>query len=122
MTAEQNTRYRNILIEPINECAHYSPKFGYGRNGGFSLAEFQTLYGVDEFYKWLGLDNTLMCSAHKATGGITTVYRQIGIGCERFVRAIFMDFLASMLTKLRGLTKLLELTERNVHFPWVVEL
>lgn len=42
MTTEQNIRYRNILIEPINECAHYSPKFGHGRNGGFSLAEFQT--------------------------------------------------------------------------------
>ena len=47
MTTEQNIRYRNILIEPINECAHYSPKFGHGRNGGFSLAEFQTLYGAD---------------------------------------------------------------------------
>ena len=54
MTTEQNIRYRNILIEPINECAHYSPKFGHGQNGGFSLAEFQTLYGTDTFYKWLG--------------------------------------------------------------------
>ena len=93
MTTEQNIRYRNILIEPINECAHYSPKFGHGRNGGFSLAEFQTLYGADAFYKWLGLDNPLMYSAHKAAGGITSVYRQIGIGCERLVRAIFMDYL-----------------------------
>lgn len=89
MTTEQNIRYRNILIEPINECAHYSPKFGHGQNGGFSLAEFQTLYGADTFYKWLGLDNPLMYSAHKAAGGITSVYRQIGIGCERLVRAIF---------------------------------
>lgn len=93
MTTEQNIRYRNILIEPINECAHYSPKFGHGQNGGFSLAEFQTLYGADTFYKWLGLDNPLMYSAHKAAGGITSVYRQIGIGCERLVRAIFMDYL-----------------------------
>ena len=93
MITEQNIRYRNILIEPINECAHYSPKFGNGQNGGFSLAEFQTLYGADTFYKWLGLDNPLMYSAHKAAGGITSVYRQIGIGCERLVRAIFMDYL-----------------------------
>ncbi len=93
MIGEQNLRYRSILIEPINECANYTPKFGHGRNGGFSLAEFQTLYGADTFYKWLGLDNPLMYSAHKAAGGITSIYRQIGIGCERLVRAIFMDYL-----------------------------
>ena len=34
-----------------------------------------------------------MYSAHKAAGGITSVYRQIGIGCERLVRAVFMDYL-----------------------------
>ncbi len=93
MTTEQFIRYRNILIEPINECAKYTPKFGHGRNGGFSFSEFQRLYGADAFYKWLGLDNPLMYSAHKAAGGITSIYRQIGIGCERLVRAIFTDYL-----------------------------
>lgn len=93
MTIDQNLRYREILINPITECANYTPKFGHGRNGGFSLSEFQTLYGADAFYKWLGLDNPLMYSAHKAAGGITSVYRQIGIGCERLVREIFMDYL-----------------------------
>lgn len=93
MTPEQNIRYRDILIAPINECANYTPKLGHGRNGGFSLAEFQNLYGADAFYKWLGLNNPLMYSAHKAAGGITSVYRQIGIGCERLVRAIFMEYL-----------------------------
>lgn len=94
MTSEQNEHYRDILIDPIRECANYTPKFGHGRNGGFSLAEFQTLYGTDAFYKWLGLDTPLMYSAHKAAGGITSVYRQIGIGCERLVRTIFMDYLS----------------------------
>lgn len=93
MTCEQNIRYRNILTEPITECAKYTPKFGHGRNGGFSFAEFQKLYGADAFYRWLGLDHPLMYSAHKAAGGITSLYRQIGIGCERLVRAIFMDYL-----------------------------
>lgn len=37
MTTEQNIRYRNILIEPINECAHYSPKFGHGQMVDFRL-------------------------------------------------------------------------------------
>lgn len=93
MTVEQNLHYRSILIEPIRECQNYTPKFGHGRNGGYSLAEFQLLYGSDSFYNWLGLNNPLMYSAHKAAGGITSIYRQIGIGCERLVRSIFMDFL-----------------------------
>ena len=93
MTNEQNIRYRDILIEPLSECAEYTPKFGHGRNGGFSFEEFQALYGADAFYKWIGLDHPLMYSAHKAAGGITSIYRQIGIGCERLVRAIFTDCL-----------------------------
>ena len=63
MTNEQNMRYRDILISPVKECAKYIPKFGHGRNGGFSLAKFQALYGADAFYTWLGLDNPLMYSA-----------------------------------------------------------
>ena len=43
------------------------------------------------FYSWLGLDSKLMYSAHKAAGGMTSIYRQIGIGCERLFRAILMD-------------------------------
>ena len=93
MTNEQNVRYREIMIDPIRECANYTPKFGHGRKKGFTLSEFQTLYSADAFYKWLGLDNPLMYSAHKAAGGITSVYRQIGIGCERLVRTVFMDYL-----------------------------
>ena len=93
VTREQNLRYREILIGPVEECANYTPKFGHGRGGGFSLSRFQALYGSDAFYKWLGLDNPLMYAAHKAAGGLTSVYRQIGIGCERLVRAVFMDYL-----------------------------
>ena len=93
MTNALNDRYRDILIEPIKECSGYTPKFGHGRNHGFSLPEFQKLYGSDAFYKWLGLDSPLMYSAHKVAGGITSIYRQIGIGCERLVRGIFMDYL-----------------------------
>lgn len=93
MTEERVNKYKEILISPVRECATYSPKFGHAKRGGFSLSEFQRLYGQDAFYKWLGLDSPLMYSAHKAAGGITSVYRQIGIGCERLVREIFMDYL-----------------------------
>ncbi len=93
MEPKQNNKYREILIAPIQECKKYTPKFGHSTSGGFSLADFQGLYGADSFYKWLGLDNPLMYSAHKAAGGITSVYRQIGIGSERLVRAILIDYL-----------------------------
>jgi hypothetical protein len=93
MTSQQEKKYREILIAPLRECALYTPKFGHSSSGGYSLEEFQQLYGSDAFYKWLGLDNPLMYSAHKAAGGITSIYRQIGIGCERLVRAIFIDYL-----------------------------
>lgn len=91
MNEALNEKYREILISPIRECATYSPKFGHGRGKGLSLNDFQALYGADSFYKWLGLDNPLMYSAHKAAGGITSIYRQIGIGSERLVREILMD-------------------------------
>lgn len=93
MNNEQNLRYRDILIAPVRECANYTPKFGHGQKGGFTLSEFLELYGADPFYNMLGLDNRLLYSAHKAAGGLTSIYRQIGIGCERLVRAIFMDYL-----------------------------
>ncbi|MBR1560015.1 MAG: hypothetical protein IJ646_07210 [Clostridia bacterium] len=86
-------RYREIFISPIRESAHYTPKFGHNKKDGFSLPEFKALYGSDAFYSWLGLDDPLMYAAHKAAGGITSLYRQIGIGCERLVRVIFMDCL-----------------------------
>lgn len=88
-----NETYRQILISPIRKCADYTPKFGHKQNQSFSLSEFQELYGSDSFYRWLGLDNPLMYSAHKAAGALTSIYRQIGIGCERLVRQIFMDYL-----------------------------
>jgi hypothetical protein len=43
------------------------------------------------FYNWFGLDNALMYAAHKAAGGMTSIYRQIGIGCEHLFRAVLQD-------------------------------
>jgi hypothetical protein len=72
----------------------YKPKFGQGAMGdGLTLAQFQTLYQGDPFYSWFGLDNPLMYAAHKAAGGMTSVYRQIGIGCEKLFRTILRDSL-----------------------------
>ncbi len=71
--------YLALVLDPIRACGNYKPKFGQGAKGtGLSLEQFQALYRADPFYNWFGLDNPLMYSAHKAAGGMTSVYRQIG--------------------------------------------
>ena len=82
-----------IFTTPIKKCANYKPVFGTNNKDGVSLLEFRTLYGGDPLYSWVGLDSDYIYSAHKAAGGITSFYRQLGIGCERLVRAIIKDSL-----------------------------
>lgn len=86
-------RYLKTLIDPIRVCSTYQPKMGHGANAGLSLAEFQTLYRADPFYSWYGLDHPVMYAAHKAAGGMTSIYRQIGIGGERLFRQLLQDHL-----------------------------
>lgn len=91
---QNDEAYLDLVLEPIRVCAKYKPKFGQGTKGdGLTLAQFQTLYQSDPFYSWFGLDNPMMYSAHKAAGGMTSVYRQIGIGCEKLFRTVIKDAL-----------------------------
>ena len=83
--------YLNIVLDPLAVCKHYRPKFGHGT--GLTLAEFQAMYQADPFYAWFGLDSPLLYAAHKAGGGMTSVYRQIGMGCQRLIQRILMDTL-----------------------------
>ena len=39
----------------------------------------------------MGLDSPLLYAAHKAAGGMTSIYRQLGIGCERLFRSLLQD-------------------------------
>jgi len=92
--SESNDKdYLAILTGYIQVCAKYQPKLGHGGKAGYRLDEFQRIYRADPFYNWLGLDNPLMYAAHKAAGGMTSVYRQIGIGCEFLFRRILQDHL-----------------------------
>lgn len=89
---DNDKRYLETFLIPIRKCRDYRPKFGQGnQNGGFSLKEFKILYSSDPFYSWVGLDTDLMYAAHRAAGGMTSVYRQIGIGCERLFREVLFD-------------------------------
>lgn len=92
MTADFDEKYLQILVYRIEVCRQYKPKFGQGGEG-VSLDEFRALYGADPFYSWFGLDNPLMYAAHKAAGGITSVYRQIGISGEELFRQLIQDHL-----------------------------
>ena len=51
------------------------------------------MYGADPFYSWVGLDSPLMYAAHKAAGGMTSVYRQLGIGCQWLFQRLLQDCL-----------------------------
>jgi hypothetical protein len=72
--------YFEILAEALRVCLKYKPMFGQGRAGGLTLAQFRQMYSADPFYSWLGLDSPMMYAAHKAAGGITSIYRQVGMG------------------------------------------
>ncbi len=93
MTA-RDEEYLQIVLDAIRVCALYKPKFGQGLKGeGLTLEQFRNLYQGDAFYSWFGLDNPMMYAAHKAAGGMTSVYRQIGIGCEKLFRRAIRDSL-----------------------------
>jgi len=54
---QNDLKYIELVLTPIRVCAHYKPKFGQGAKGdGLTLAQFQTLYESDPFYKlvWAG--------------------------------------------------------------------
>jgi len=93
MPSRDDEQYVEILLTPLKECKKYKPAFGSNESEGVSLTSFRTLYARDPLYHWVGLDDDLMYAAHKAAGGMTSIYRQLGIGCERLLRQIIKDSL-----------------------------
>ena len=91
-TLPEDERYLLLLTRPLEVCLNYLPRFGQG-GSGVSLTEFRQLYGEDPFYHWMGLDSPLMYAAHKAAGGMTSVYRQLGIGAQWLFNQIVQDHL-----------------------------
>lgn len=85
---KNDAEYLSALLDPLKQCMHYKPAFGTGRGSGVTFEQFEELYGADPFYSWLGLQSPDVYAAHKAAGGLTSVYRQLGIGVERLFRLI----------------------------------
>lgn len=92
-SAVYDNRYLQLFIDSIDVCRQYRPKFGRGRKSELTMDEFISIYGSDPFYHWIGIDTPLMYTAHKVSGGMTSVYRQIGIGCQRIFLQMLQDFL-----------------------------
>ncbi len=82
-------KYLKIILQRIEICKAYKPKFGQGKS--VSIDEFEVIYGNDSFYSWFGLNDPLIYAAHKAAGGITSLYRQIGLGCETVFREVIRE-------------------------------
>lgn len=87
-------RYLDLIQNALRVCLNYKPAFGRGKGDGISLERFQQIYQEDEFYSWFGLDSPLVYAAHKAAGGMTSVYRQIGLGCQLVFQYVLQDTLA----------------------------
>ena len=102
MNRTYDSTYLGILLNPLDECARHKPAFGRNDPKGVDIVQFRKLYGDDPLYRWIGLDSDLMYAAHKAAGGMTSIYRQLGIGCERLLRQIIMDYSKSNINSLNG--------------------
>lgn len=90
---ETDERYLALIRNALRVCLNYKPAFGHGKGDGISLARFQQIYREDEFYGWFGLDSPLVYAAHKAAGGMTSVYRQIGLSCQLVFQNVLQDTL-----------------------------
>ncbi len=75
-------KYLEIILQKIEICKVYKPKFGQGKS--VSLEEFEIIYRNDAFYSWFGLNDPLIYAAHKAAGGITSLTVKSGMAVKRF--------------------------------------
>lgn len=81
--------YLRLLVNAIEVCLNYQPKLG--AQTPVSLERFLEQYSADAFYHWVGLDTPQVYRAHRAGGGITSLYRQLGIGCQRLFQQLLID-------------------------------
>jgi hypothetical protein len=73
----------------MRQCLSYKPAFG--TSAPVSDLEFVDRYAADFFYNSVGLAIKEMYVAHKAAGGITSFYRQLGVSCEALTQSVFVE-------------------------------
>jgi len=94
--------YVDILLGGLRRIRQYRPKLGKGRE--ITVDDFIEIYGADPLYHWVGFDSPLMYAAHKANGSMTSLYRNLGTGCEHLFKQILKDQLG--------------LTEADIHWSY----
>lgn len=87
----RDATYFEIVAKHLRVSAQYKPKFGTSGAAGLTKHQFELRYGEDPFYRWVGINSPLMYAAHKAAGGITSIYRQLGKGGERLFQRVLQD-------------------------------
>jgi hypothetical protein len=87
----RDAEYFEIVARHLRVCLDYKPKFGTAGAEGLTKHQFELRYGADPFYRWVGINSPLMYAAHKAAGGITSIYRQLGKGGERLFQRVLQD-------------------------------
>lgn len=117
---DRDPLYRETLLTPLRGSANYLPKMGGGEE--VDLAGFTTLYGADPLYHWMGFDSPLMFAAHKAAGGMTSLYRQLGIGCERLFRKVLRDKLNLTKDQVTWSYEVLPDTDQETKNPRILSL
>jgi len=80
--------YREVLLTPLRVCKSYAPVV---KGEVVDANRFIALYDADPFYQWMGLASAELFGAHKVAGGITSFYRQLGIGVEHLFQTILID-------------------------------
>jgi hypothetical protein len=90
-TDARDAEYFEIVARHLRVCADYKPKFGTNSKAGLTRDQFERRYGEDPLYRWVGINSPPMYAAHKAAGGITSIYRQLGKGGERLFQKVLQD-------------------------------
>jgi hypothetical protein len=89
VAADRDSQYVDLLLGRLRLIKNYQPKLGKGRD--VTAEEFTDIYGKDPLYHWVGFDSPLMYAAHKAAGSMTSLYRNLGTGCERLFKRVLQD-------------------------------
>lgn len=85
----RDEQYVGLLLGGLRSVRDYKPKLGKGRSVG--VDDFIDIYGSDPLYHWVGFDSPLMYAAHKAAGSMTSLYRNLGTGCEHLFKQVLKD-------------------------------
>lgn len=88
---QRDVEYFEILASHLRRCLEYKPKFGTAGAAGLTKEQFELRYAEDPLYRWVGINSPHMYAAHKAAGGITSIYRQLGKGGERLFQRVLQD-------------------------------